>query len=316
MGRLAFIPLMIFLASSCDVFVSGVGGKGEPCLPNEKCREGLTCGTEDLCEECSCKDKECGDDGCGGSCGTCSGDFFCLYGSCLDIWITIEGGTYMMGSDTGSSDEQPIHQVTVPDFEMTMTEVTVMQYAACVDAGACTAADTGSYCNWEVAGREDHPINCVDWYQAVDFCNWAGGRLPSEAEWEYAARSEGQDIIYPWGDETATCDYAVMHDDVNNGGCRQNRTWSVCSKPAGNTDQGLCDMAGNVDEWVQDWYHNSYTGAPADGSAWESPSGDYRVLRGGSWRNNADGLRRSTRNRNYPTARNYNHGFRCARSVE
>ncbi|MBI5244538.1 MAG: SUMF1/EgtB/PvdO family nonheme iron enzyme [Elusimicrobia bacterium] len=92
---------------------------------------------------------------------------------------------------------------------MAKTEVTVAQYKACVDTGACAAPDTGGSCNWGVSGRESHPVNCVDWNQAKAFSEWADGRLPSEAEWEYAARSAGKDRKYPWGDEQATCARAV-----------------------------------------------------------------------------------------------------------
>ncbi len=219
-----------------------------------------------------------------------------------------------MGSTEGDSDETPVHEVTVPDFEMLETEVTVSQYADCVDASVCSEPGTSDsywYCNWNESGYEDHPVNCVDWDQAVAFCQWVGGGLPSEAEWEYAARGGGQDITYPWGDETATCDYAVMDDGGN--GCGTDRTWSVCSKTAGNTDQGLCDMAGNVWEWVQDRYHFDYTGAPTDGSAWED-GGSFRVLRGGCFGNDAVNLRAAHRFDNYyPSDKHHYLGFRCAR---
>jgi iron(II)-dependent oxidoreductase len=201
----------------------------------------------------------------------------------------------------------------VAAFEMLETEVTVAQYAACVTAGDCTVLDCAeSHCNWIESGYEDHPMNCVNWQQAVDFCEWAGGRLPSEAEWEYAARSGGQNIDYPWGDETATCDYAVMNDGLG-GSCGTDRTWAVCSKTAGNTDQGLCDMAGNVWEWVQDWYHSDYAGAPTDGSAWEVPSGIARVDRGGSFVWWASYQRAANRSYYGPENLYVDVGFRCAR---
>ena len=123
-------------------------------------------------------------------------------GDCPEIeWIRIDGGSFEMGSNNHSR-EQPIHTVNVPSFEIMKTEVTVAQYQACVDAGECTEPDTGGYeghCNWGRSGRENYPINCVDWLQARAFSKWVGGDLPSEAQWEYAARSQGQNIIYPWG---------------------------------------------------------------------------------------------------------------------
>ena len=117
-------------------------------------------------------------------------------------WVQIPGGTFQMGSASGDDDEQPVHTVGVAGFKMMKSEVTVGQYRKCVDAGSCTAPDTGEDCNWNT-GREDHPVNCVDWNQAQAFAVWAGGRLPTEAEWEYAARSGGKARTYPWGDESA-----------------------------------------------------------------------------------------------------------------
>ncbi|HQC44116.1 MAG TPA: formylglycine-generating enzyme family protein, partial [Myxococcota bacterium] len=91
--------------------------------------------------------------------------------------------------------------------------------------------------------------------------------------------------------------------------------WPVCSKPSGNTTHGLCDMAGNVWEWVQDWYHDSYDGAPTDGSAWETPTGSFRVDRGGSWYDGARYVRAANRSGDVPRNRGGNLGFRLARSV-
>ena len=242
-------------------------------------------------------------------------------------WENVPGGTFDMGSNEQTS-EQPIHTVTVPPFEMWRTEVTVMQYGQCVNAGECSDPAAGSLCNWSEGEYEDHPVNCVTWQQAVDFCEWVGGRLPSESEWEHAARSGGQDITYPWGDEEATCDYAVMDDVTHSDGCNTGRTWAVCGKsPDGDTDQGLCDMAGNVWEWVQDWFHSCYncsqcqglggcdssTEAPDDGSAWEVPAGSYRVERGGGFHYDAEFLRTTDRDADDPGDSDAALGFRCAR---
>ena len=115
------------------------------------------------------------------------------------------------------------------------------------------------------------------------------------------------------GDETATCARAVMNDGGY--GCGRDSTWPICGKPSGNTTHGLCDMAGNVYEWVQDWYHESYNGAPTDGSAWESPTGSYRVVRGGSWFSIVRYVRAAYRGDYSPGSRRVSLGFRLAKSV-
>ena len=189
-------------------------------------------------------------------------------------WVRIPGGSFMMGSNL-DADSRPRHQVRVPSFEMAQALVTNRQYRDCVSAGVCAPAhDSGP---WFAA--DDQPVVGVDWEQARTFSQWVGGRLPTEAEWEYAARGGGRDQRFPWGDKEATCENLVFDDC---GGT----TAPVCSRPAGDTRHGLCDMAGNVWEWLQDRYHGTYEGAPADGSAWETgPLNEKwdRVLRGGSW---------------------------------
>jgi formylglycine-generating enzyme len=237
-------------------------------------------------------------------------------------WVVIPGGSFQMGSDY--SYEQPVHGVVMPTYEILETEVTAAQYEACWTEGACNETGSGYGANWGVAGRESYPVNFVSWEQANAFCRWVGGRLPSESEWEYAARGGGRRITYPWGDEEATCDYAVMLDQIE--GCGADETVPVCGIPAGNTHQGLCDMSGNVWEWVQDVFHGSYDcdansnavnceaggSAPTDGSAWEGSGGE-RVMRGGSFDNFSKQVTTTIRNFQEPTAQFENTGFRCAR---
>ena len=221
-------------------------------------------------------------------------------------WIRIPGGSFMMGtndSNNAFSDAKPVHEVTIRPFEMSKTLVTNKQYQACMAAGACTAnSDQGA-----IFDGDDHPVVGVDWNQARAFAKWAGGRLPSEAEWEYAARSAGKDYKYPWGNSDANCGNVVIRN------CGWRATAPVCSNPSGNTEQGLCDMAGNAWEWVEDWYHNSYNGAPSDGSAWVDPTGSYRVFRGGSWYGDASNVRVALRDYYDPGNRDYYLGFRVAR---
>ena len=220
-------------------------------------------------------------------------------------WVQIPGGKFSMGS--GSGDEAPVHTVSVKAFQMARTLVTNKQYRACVYARACTAPDSSG----DTFNGDDQPVIGVDWNQAKAFSEWVGGRLPSESEWEYAARSAGKNDRYPWGDSVATCDRAVI--DHGGNGCGRGSTWPVCSKAAGNTDQGLCDMAGNAWEWVQDWYHSTYEGAPTDGSAWESAVGSNRVFRGGSWYRDGTLARSSHRDYDVPGVRRAGISFRPVR---
>ena len=183
--------------------------------------------------------------------------------------------------------------------QFSKTEVTLGQYRTCVRARACkkstysTKSDS-KYCNWGHTGRQRHPMNCVNWHGARAFCRWAGGRLPTEKEW-YAEASNGKTREYPWGSAKATCARAVM--DEGGDGCGKDRTWPVCSRPAGNSVSGLCDLSGNVWEWT----------STAQGSA--------RVVRGGGWfNNNQANLRSSARFDSPPPLRSRDFGFRCARS--
>jgi iron(II)-dependent oxidoreductase len=185
-------------------------------------------------------------------------------------WIRIPGGTYVMGRD-GSSGTMTPHRVTLKTFRMAKSPVTLKQYKACVDAGACTSPDPS--CMFPRA--DDFPVQCVDWNQATAFSAWVGGRLPSESEWEYAARSGGKDRRFPWGDQPPSCDRAVMNRCTSS-------SVAVCSRPAGNTDQGLCDMVGNVFQWVEDYYNAYSEATPVDGSAYEVRQTN-RVIRGGLW---------------------------------
>lgn len=189
--------------------------------------------------------------------------------------------------------------VDLGKFQISRTEVTVGQYRKCVDAGVCTAPDDKSVdntCNWDHAERDDHPVNCVDWYQATAFAAWVGGRLPTKAEWTFAATSGGEPWKYAWGNKRASCDRAIMDD--GGPGCGEGRTWPVCSKPAGNSTQGVCDLAGNVWEWTQ-----------------EVEDADYRLGRGGGWIGDPSFLRVIYRYRGRPSSRPSQLGIRVLKSA-
>lgn len=230
-------------------------------------------------------------------------------------WVTLPAGSFRMGSKRGERDELPLHAVTLRAFALTKSEVTVDQYRACLEAGACKRKPGSSEgnCNWGRTGRGAYPVNCVDWQQAQDFCKYVGGRLPSEAEWEYAARSAGKAQPFPWGKAEPDCTRAVMHG--SSAGCGEERSWAVCKKPKGHSAQGLCDLAGNVFEWVADCYQASYDGAPTDGSARKcgNKTASLRVFRGGCWFNAAKLLRAADRSWLSPSTRADFLGFRCAK---
>ena len=219
-------------------------------------------------------------------------------------WVTIPAGSYAMGSPAHDpehdTDEVPQHEVRIAAFEMSETEVTVAHYRACVEKRVCTPPATVDGCNWGVPNLDAHPVNCVDWLQARTFCAWAGGRLATEAEWEYAGRGGTTTSRYGPLDRIAWY-------QANSGG----RTQPVGKKQP--NDFGLYDMLGNVSEWVEDCYHTSYAGAPTDGSAWVFPCGPGRVLRGSSWWFRPRYVRISSRDRIDADIRtNPIIGFRCA----
>ena len=241
-------------------------------------------------------------------------------------WVAIPGGTYRMGSSAGESNEQPVHRVRVRSFSMLKTEVTNIQYRACMNAGGCRPpewAESGSKYNLITGSgvTKDYyrgytggtqPVVGVAWKDARAFCRWAGGRLPSEAEWEHAARSGGRARKFPWGNGAATCSRAVMDDGGNS--CGRKHAWPVCSRAAGNSAQGLCDMAGNVWEWTEDCWHKTYHGAPTNGSAWtKNCANTTHVSRGGSWHSTASELRAADRVNFMIDGRGANLGIRCAR---
>ena len=240
----------------------------------------------------------------------------CATVGCPELnFVTLAAGQFLMGGPEqlpwpAPANQLPIHRVDVASFELMTTEVTVGQLRQCVATGAC-AAPVEPECNY-TRGLNDHPANCMSFHNALRFAEWVGARLPTEAEWEFAAKSQGQPIAFPWGNGalfvTIMLDSLyVKTSHVIAVLCGEPGTRPPCSLPAGNTMQGICDMAGNVREWVIDSWHDDYRGAPDDGSAWleHQPGILPGVLRGGasygdderrlsnSWRHDQWGLRQN-----------------------
>lgn len=233
---------------------------------------------------------------------------------CPPGMAAIPAGRFRMGSEEGDDDEKPVHSVRLGVFCMDITEVTVAQYARCVDEGACRAARSGGYCNAGSSSRQDHPINCVERSQAVAYCSWAGKRLPTEEEWEYAARgADGRK--YPWGNgapDSRLC-WKRYHWDSDETKAYAKGTCAVGSYPSGASPFGLLDMAGNVDEWTATDYCDSYAAT----KKCSDPESSYPrgVARGGNWMTrDSREVRSSAREETYSADTFPNDtGFRCAR---
>ncbi len=243
--------------------------------------------------------------------------------------VEVPGGSFQMGCSVGDgaceTDEGPPGGVTVsvPPFQIDTHEVTVAEYRRCIDSGRCTRPKDharNKYCNYDAPGRDQHPVNCVDWQEAVDYCGWRGMRLPTEPEWEKAARA-GSASRYPWGQEVS-CERAILDDGMTRGsagdeldGCGEDRTWPVGSRAA--NALGLYDMHGNVGEWLHNWYAPDAPAALyARGNRRGPESGMRRLVRGGSWDENPSNLRSSYRNVKRPVSGRAVYGsigFRCAR---
>jgi formylglycine-generating enzyme required for sulfatase activity len=221
--------------------------------------------------------------------------------------VVVPAGEFLMGSAAGDSDEQPEHKVYVDSFSMDVYEVTVGQYAAFLQA---KGIDQPS--DWKTMNQPAHqkrPIANVDSTDASAYCKWAGKRLPTEAEWEKAARgTDGR--LYPWGNDPPTPLHANFgKTEWNNHGVLA----PVGTFEAGKSPYGIYDMAGNVWEWVSDWYdYNYYKVSPAQNPTGPS-SGGTKAIRGGSWYSNPRAMRSSNRSLISPTDQGLN-GFRCAKT--
>jgi len=233
-------------------------------------------------------------------------DFTDQYGVQMKL---IPAGEFQMGRESGESDEKPVHAVYLDAFYMDVYEATNARFALCVEGGVCEKPGCDTYGN---STYDDHPVVCVDWEQARKYCEWRGARLPTEAEWEKAARGGLEGKLYPWGDESPVCEKgatngAKFDDDA---GCNATGTEPVGSYSA--NGYGLFDMAGNVWEWVWDWYSETYYSSSLSKNPSGPESGSYRVLRGGSWYKYWLVVRAAYRHYITPSNRTGDIGFRCA----
>jgi formylglycine-generating enzyme required for sulfatase activity len=222
----------------------------------------------------------------------------------LGLMVEVPSGTFTMGDDAGQPFERPAHRVTVSDFFLDIYEVTNFQYRQFVSATGYPPPPHwrgGSY----ATGRGLHPVTNVTWDDASAYARWAGGRLPTEAEWEYACRGP-QSQPFATGDEF---DPMVLNN-ADAGFCD---TVEVHSFPEGSSPFGCFHMTGNVWEWVSDWFSTTYY---RDGQRDPKgpPAGRLHVSKGGSWTTDADSCRAAYRCRSFPGSRWGYCGFRCARS--
>jgi formylglycine-generating enzyme required for sulfatase activity len=226
--------------------------------------------------------------------------------------ILVPAGEFQMGCDSSrpgeicQSDELPLHTIWLDAYYIDKYEVTRAQYRACILAGACEPIyGEGGY----VPPADDYPITMMLWTDADAYCTWAGKRLPTEAEWEKAARGSDDTRIYPWGDQVPDCSRAVKL------GCTNNEdTMPVASCPSGASPYGVFNMAGNAQEWTADWYQADYYSASPYRNPSGPTSGQERVMRGGSAFNLTDDwLRIAHRSPSHPGYRPMLRGFRCAR---
>jgi formylglycine-generating enzyme required for sulfatase activity/serine/threonine protein kinase len=236
----------------------------------------------------------------------------------LDM-VHVPAGEFIMGSDEGDRNEQPVHTVYLDAFYIDKYEVTNAQFAQFLneqgnqEEGGVTWLDIGDEdCRITQSGGQyqpksgysDHPIIEVSWYGTKAYCQWVGKRLPTEAEWEKAARGTDE-RTYPWVGGI-DCDHAQYW------GCG-GRTVPVGSKPKGVSPYGALDMVGNVWEWVADWYDSGYYAASPENNPKGPASGDYRVIRGGSWLDLEVNVRAALRRGDSPDSTLSSVGFRCAR---
>lgn len=224
--------------------------------------------------------------------------------------ISVPAGEFVMGSEEGGFDEKPPRRVYVDAFEINRYEVTQYDYAEFVRATGHRSPLSRYLKNIESFNDQNQPVVYVTWEDAEAFCRWKGGRLPTEAEWERA--SKGTDAAaWPWGSEPKPifANFLGADDQIH-------YTAAVGSFEHDKSPYQIYDMAGNVREWVQDWYDEHYYRRAPNRNPKGPEQGDMKTLRGGSWNDSAVSGRTSARMKMFPDYRDTTVGFRCARSVD
>jgi formylglycine-generating enzyme required for sulfatase activity len=223
------------------------------------------------------------------------------------LLLYVPEGPFTMGTDEGYSNEGPLHTVTLPAFWVDRTEVTNGMYALCVQAGACeppirkTSNLIDYYYGFD--GYVDYPVVWISWQNAANYCAWAGRRLPTEAEWEKAARgTDGRS--FPWG--ASMPDETLVNFDYNLKDVSQ-----VGAYPTGASPYGALDMAGNVQEWTADWYDEAYYAVSPEIDPTGPESGSHRVTRGGAFTSNDRAVQTTHRFLDLPEKPSFDIGFRC-----
>ncbi len=231
------------------------------------------------------------------------------------VMVYVPAGEFQMGSAEGDDDEEPVHTVALDAFWLDRTEVTNAQFQKFVNATGYETLAEPFGVDWKhpegpnSQAVNSHPVVLVSWHDAVAYCEWAGARLPTEAEWEYAARGP-KGLTYPWGNEW-DCSRGNFATDC--GSDTYSRTAPVGSFPGGASWVGALDLAGNVAEWVADWYGSYPSGRQVNPTG--PQSGDSRVRRGGSWGYTEFSMRGAYRFWDWPAALAEDWGFRCGVSA-
>ncbi len=310
------IILTIFIFYSCEGETRDAGKENQGCKSDNSCDKNLYCNLENRkCEPCSVKQN--------------------ILSVCEDGECFIPKGDFCMGCQelegvSCHDDEMPYHKIYLKAYKIDQYEVTVAEFKECVENGKCDLKNVyledSDKCNYSITGRDNYPMNCVNWYAASEYCKWKHKRLPTEAEWEKSARgNDGR--IYPWNNNNFGCDYSIVDTDKepanNNEGCGKNSSSEV-GFLAGISPYGLHDMSGNVMEWVNDFYDSKYYSEigendTEDFKEMNNPQGpekgNSKVLRGGGWRTYGEFTYTFRRERYVPSFGHDDYGFRCVKDI-